>query len=444
MGAPRSRWVGLLLAGGAGIALGAPWYLLNLAETGELDGGLSADADQRQPLALLEVATTFRRHLYSLLDFSGTRALDLTALYGIAAVVVLAIGLAVAVRGRRREGIALAIGVALVVLLPRVLLTAADAGMHAWVKGWVVLGRRDIADADDSWQPQSGSDAGLSWYGPLGAILVGAALVLAVLALRRRRSGWTPVVLAGAPLLLIIVLALTVSWDPWRGRLIAFSILLAAATWGARPRAPLARVGCDRARVRDAPALAARHVRTTRRAAAWLDGIGRSPPSVWTAVAARVAAVGLGRRCRAGEVLAGVPDGCNRCDRAAPRRPPLPLARSHGEAEERARPVDGGRVPGDATVLVVAPGTHRRALRPLGASCPGGRAGSSNDASPPPDRASLSPEAPRDRTVGRLAAVVGWSDRPIEGIRSATDPSRSGRQPPIGSPPMTPQPRSPS
>ena len=135
------------------------------------------------------MAATLRRHLYSLLDFSGTRAVDLTWLYGVAAAVVLAIGIATALRGRRREGVALAVGAALVVLLPRILLTAADAGMHVWVKGWVVLGRRDIADADASWQPQRGSDPGLSWYGPLGAILVGAALVLTILALRRRRMG---------------------------------------------------------------------------------------------------------------------------------------------------------------------------------------------------------------------------------------------------------------
>ena len=120
--------------------------VLNLAETGMLDGGLSADADQRQPLALLEVATTLRRHLYSLLDFSGTRALDLTALY--------AIPRWPRDRPPRRrasaastKGVLVALGAALVVILPRVLLAAADAGMHVWVKGWLLVGRNDIANA---------------------------------------------------------------------------------------------------------------------------------------------------------------------------------------------------------------------------------------------------------------------------------------------------------
>ena len=201
VGAPRSRRAALLVSGACGLALGSTWYVINLVETGKLDGGLSADADQRQPLALLEVATTLRRHLYALLDFSGMRSVGLTALFGITALAVLAVGLVAAARRRSRRAVLLALGAAAVVFLPRALVEVARrSGMRGWVKAWVVLGRRDIADADASWQPQTASDAGLSWYGPLGAILVGAALVLAVVGLRRRATGWTTVVLASAPL----------------------------------------------------------------------------------------------------------------------------------------------------------------------------------------------------------------------------------------------------
>ncbi len=104
VGAPRSRRAALLVSGACGLALGSTWYVINLVETGKLDGGLSADADQRQPLALLEVATTLRRHLYALLDFSGMRSVGLTALFGITALVVLAVGLVAAARGRSRRG----------------------------------------------------------------------------------------------------------------------------------------------------------------------------------------------------------------------------------------------------------------------------------------------------------------------------------------------------
>ncbi len=301
------------------------------------------------------MATTLRRHLYSLLDFSGTRAVDLTALYGIAAAVVLAIGIGAAVRGRRREGIGLAIGAALVVLLPRILLTAADAGMHVWVKGWVALGRRDIADADASWQPQRGSDAGLSWYGPLGAVLVGTALVLTVVGMRRRRTGWTPVALAGAPLLLIAVLALAVSWDPWRGRLIAFSIVLSAATWGL--------VLAHRWLAWGVVAIAFVTLSLTL-----LDTFGRpvgltwldQDRSVWTESRdslLRWRQSGSGA-VQAGRALVRTPDGAAVAIAPAPGDLLYPLLDPAGRRTSVLVQVDGGRVPDDATWLVVAPGSR--------------------------------------------------------------------------------------
>ena len=355
VGAPRRQWGALLAATGCGLVLGAPWYVLNLAETGTLDGGLSGDADQRQPLALLEVATTLRRHLYSLLDFSGTRAFDLTELYAISAVVVLAIGVIAAARRRHRRGVVIALGAALVVLLPRILLAAADAGMHVWVKAWVLVGRDDIADADASWQPQTGSDAGLSWYGPLGAILVGSALVLAIVRLRRRASGWMPVVLAGAPLAFIAIFALAVTWDPWRGRLIAFSILLSAATWGLVLGHRWLAWGVVALAVVTLP-LALLDTFGRPVGLAWLD----QDRSVWTSSQQSLLEwrqSGSGA-VRAGKVLAGVPDDATVAIAPLPGDLLYPLLDRTGRRRSVLVPDDGGRVPGDATVLVVAPGTH--------------------------------------------------------------------------------------
>ena len=355
VGAPRRRWGAVLVAAGCGLVLGAPWYVLNLAKTGMLDGGVSADADQRQRLALFEVATTLRRHLYSLLDFSGTRALDLTALYAISAVVVLTVGILVAARQRRRRGVLVALGAALVVLLPRILLIAADAGIHVWVKAWLVLGRDDIADADASWQPQRGSDAGLSWYGPLGAILVGAALVLAIVGLRRRSEGWTPVVLAGAPLAFIAILAIAVTWDPWRGRLIAFSILLSAATWGlVLSHRWLAWGVVALAVVTLPPALLDSYGRPA--GFEWLD----QDRSVWST--SRESLLEW-RQSGSGAVLAGkelarVPADETVAIAPLPGDLLYPLLDRRGRRRSLLVRVDGGHVPGGATVLVVAPGTH--------------------------------------------------------------------------------------
>jgi hypothetical protein len=231
VGAPRARWPSLLAAGGCGLLLGAPWYILNLVETGKLDGGLDEAADQRQPFALLEIVTTFRRHLYSYVDFSGLRELDPTTVYGLAALAVVAVGLvAAAVAGRRRLVVVASVA-AIVVFLPRVLVEVGDLALRAWYRGWSLVGREDIA-ADSSWQPQTAPDAGLSWYGPVAAILIGTALALVLVAVRRRRLPRVALVLAAAPLVLAAIFAQTVTWDPFRGRLLAFGVLLSAATWG--------------------------------------------------------------------------------------------------------------------------------------------------------------------------------------------------------------------
>jgi hypothetical protein len=355
VGAPRSRWGGLLAATGCGLVLGAPWYVLNLAETGTLDGGVAQDADQRQPLALLEVATTLRRHVYGLLDFSGTRAFDLTALYGATALAVLTVGLVAALRGGRGRGVLLAVGAAVVVFLPRALVELGDLGMHGWVKAWVVLGRRDIADADASWQVQTASDAGLSWYGPLGAVLVAAAVVIAVARLRRGAGGWTPLVLAAAPLLLIGVFALTVTWDPWRGRLLAVSILLSAATWGlALPHRWLAWGTVALAAVTVPLALSDAYGRPL--GLAWLD----QDRSVWSE--SREALLewrqsGSGA-VRAGRELAGVPNGATVAVAPLPGDLVYPLLDPTGRRRSALVGIDGGRVPERAGWLVVAPGSR--------------------------------------------------------------------------------------
>ena len=355
VGSPRRRRGPLLAAGACGLALGAPWYVLNLAETGSLDGGLADAADQRQPLALLEVATTARRHLYSLLDFSGTRSVGLTALYGFAALVVLAAGLAVAAVRRDRRDVIVAVGAAGVMLLPRVLVEVANAGMHVWVKGWVVLGRRDIADADASWEPQRASDAGLSWYGPLGAILATAALVLAIVARRRGAVGWTPVALAAAPLAFIGIFAVAVTSDPWRGRLLAFSVLLSAATWGLVLAHRWLAWGIVSIALVTLP-LALLDTYGRPAGFAWLD----QDRSVWSSSRQSLLAW---RQSGSGAVPAGELLDREAGDETVAIAPPpgelvYPLLDASGHRRTLLVPVDGGHVPADARWLVVGAGSR--------------------------------------------------------------------------------------
>jgi 4-amino-4-deoxy-L-arabinose transferase-like glycosyltransferase len=55
------RLPGLAVAGACGLALGAPWYLANLVETGDLDGGLAEYGDQRADASVTSVLTTAMR-----------------------------------------------------------------------------------------------------------------------------------------------------------------------------------------------------------------------------------------------------------------------------------------------------------------------------------------------------------------------------------------------
>ena len=356
VGAPRSRRAALLVSGACGLALGSTWYVINLVETGKLDGGLSADADQRQPLALLEVATTLRRHLYALLDFSGMRSVGLTALFGITALAVLAVGLVAAARGRSRRAVLLALGAAAVAFLPRALVEAGrTAACAAGSRPGSCSGAATSRTPMRRWQPQTASDAGLSWYGPLGAILVGAALVLAVVGLRRRSTGWTTVVLASAPLLLVGILALTVTWDPWRGRFLAFSILLSAATWGlVLPHRWLAWGTVAIALVTLPLALLDTYGRPA--GFGWLD----QDRSVWSESRPALLAwrqSGSGS-VPVGRLLDAVAGGATVAIAPLPGDLVYPLLDPEGRRRSVLVPIDGGRVPSAATWLVVAPGSR--------------------------------------------------------------------------------------
>jgi hypothetical protein len=358
VGAERSRWPALLAAGGSGLLLGAPWYVLNLVETGSLDGGLDEVADQRQPAALLEIATTFRRHLFSFLDFSGVRDLELTTVYGLAAIVVLGIGIGIGatlLRGRRARTILVAVGAAVVVFLPRLLVEVADGTLRAWYKAWTLVGRSDIAEADSSWQPQTAPDAGLSWYGPVASILLGATAVLVVLAVRRRRLPVVCLVLAAAPFVLAAIFAVTVTWDPFRGRLLAFGVLLSATTWGLALRHRELAWGAVALAVVTLPlALAGTYGKP-----AGIFGWPEGSSTVWGKSRAELLA---GRFAGHGVVAAARALDAADDDTVAvaPQIGEIvyPLLDPHGARRTVLVPVDGGHVPDDAEWLVLGPGSR--------------------------------------------------------------------------------------
>ena len=86
-------------------------------------------------------------------------------------------------------------------------------------------------------------DTSLSWYGAAGAVVILGGVAAAIVGVRRAVLRRGALVLALAPLGLVVVFAFTIVYDPWRGRLAMFAVGLACAVWGSTSPCPVASVG---------------------------------------------------------------------------------------------------------------------------------------------------------------------------------------------------------
>ncbi len=326
-------------------------------ETGDADGGLADDTGQRQELSLLAVMPTIRRYLYSFVDFSGSRDIGVFTLYGGVAIAVLVVGVVVGLaRSRVRETVLVALGAAAVVVLPLALVELGRGALRGWFKFWLVLGREDIARADASWQLQVGSDAALSWYGPVAAALlvVGTAFVLADVVRRRRPP--VVAVLACAPFVFILVFSLLVPWDPWRGRFMIAAVALAIAAWA--PVLERRWVGWGvTATTAVALPLSLFAMYTKPSSLPFVHGY--DGPSIWTDPW-NVVLDDLAEADGVVTTSAAIERGIRGPVAIASRENDfLYLFFGHGQRNPVSLvPVDGGRVPAEARWLVVPPGTR--------------------------------------------------------------------------------------
>ena len=364
---PIRRWPALTGAGLAGIALGSPWYIVNRVETGQFDGALTDATAQVQERTLIAIAPTIRRELYSFVDFSGTRGIDLyrasspftsfEEIFGLLALLALVVGAAWGIgAGRTRRGLVLGAGAAMVIVLPAALVVIGDQFLRGWHGFWLVVDRRDIAEADSSWQWQISSDPALSWFGPLAAslLIVGTAIVAHETC--RRRVAPVAVVLAAAPLLFVAVFAVLVPWDPWRGRFLVFSIALAAATWGAIERFRPALWGAVVLAVFTLPlALLAM---STKPVASWArETATASPPFVWTTSRSDMLAYLAANGDLTGAIAAVERAGSSTVAAALRENDFIyPYFGARRERTVRLVEHQGGQVPPAATWLVAAPG----------------------------------------------------------------------------------------
>jgi hypothetical protein len=228
VGRPRDR-LKIALAGLAGVVAGSVWYVVNVVETGHLDGGLAAAFSQRTDLALPVITTTALRLGLDLIDMSGAERPH-SAVFLVLACALAAIGVSRATRFRRQAVglIAASAVIAGIYLTPHVFDFAQDKVFRAWA----ALGRPSTPPFEFGWNLNVEADPVLSWYGPLGAILLFVGPALVAVLWRRNKAPPVSLAFALAPWVLLLTLAATVVWDPFRGRFLVFAVALAAATWG--------------------------------------------------------------------------------------------------------------------------------------------------------------------------------------------------------------------
>jgi hypothetical protein len=237
---PRRRWPGLVLVGVIGIALGSYWYVLNLAKTGHIDGKLA----QAQNATTVEHGNTYSiagvvAHTLRLgidaVDPSGSVGRD-RLLYLVAAAAILVLGL----RVRRRAGAAEVLIAAALAAVPIAFRPVQHQLLHAYQKLWVSLDRHNLAFLGFDKHLTRASPF-QSWFGPLGLLLVLAGFVLVWLGLRRRTLPRVAAILALAPVVWIVLQAVTTFYSLWDGRYVIFAVAIAAVVWGlVLPIRPLA------------------------------------------------------------------------------------------------------------------------------------------------------------------------------------------------------------
>ena len=227
---PAGRRLESAVACGAGVLLGTPWYVLNLAETGSLDGGLGDTTGQSADHSVRVIVGTLRALSFDIVDTSGLWRSELYVVVGVGGAMV-ALGVLLARRAGGSRTLAYA---GLVVAVVPLVLRSVRIPVHwIWSHGWYKLGQKGISlDYGDAWNVNGLPDTWKSWYGAVGAVVILGGVAAAILGVRRGRLRRSAVLLALTPLVVVVTFAFTIVYDPWRGRLLMFAVGLACAAWG--------------------------------------------------------------------------------------------------------------------------------------------------------------------------------------------------------------------
>jgi hypothetical protein len=237
--APRTYRIQRLSAILVGTTVGSYWYVLNIVRTGNPLGDVPSEDEL---VAFLEPTTnllsTYARVLDAF-DLSGAAGMDILVYAGVA--ILAAAVAAFGSHGDRPRAIRRALATGALVLAPFALLAAHYALWRVFAKVHDVLGAPDGELPVQGWESQTVASDSLSWFGPLGLLLVVGVGVVAVALVRRGSLPPVAIVMAAAPLAWLVLLALSLAYDEWQGRFFVYPVALSAALWGlVLPRRALA------------------------------------------------------------------------------------------------------------------------------------------------------------------------------------------------------------
>lgn len=229
---PPRRWhvPGSALVLGA--FLGSGWYVVNLVRTGDVSGGIARAGDQTPDLAPAATVVRVQRLTLDAFDLSGSLG-HWRFGYAVAAIALALCGLYAVRRKSQLPSRAVLVAAAGLVLLPDMLATTRDGLRFAFGRLWAIIGDEAAAAlATSSTAVSRTADGSDSWFGPLFVPLVTAVLVVTVLGVLRHELPPVALGLAATPILATLILALTIIYDPWRGRFLIAPAAMSVAVWG--------------------------------------------------------------------------------------------------------------------------------------------------------------------------------------------------------------------
>lgn len=225
---PRTHRIARVAALAIGAVAGSYWYLVNVIHTRRPLG----ERPDTEVLAVLNpeenLLAAYARTLDAF-DLSGAEGADLF-LYALVAAFV-AIGLLFRPgTGRRKVFPALVTGALIVMPIGLVLLSYPLWRVFAKLHN--VLGGPDNGLPVAGWEIQNSASESFSWFGPLGFLLVLGVGTAAVVLFRRGSLPLLAVVVAAAPFAWLVLVSVSLGYDPWQGRFFMFPVALSASLWG--------------------------------------------------------------------------------------------------------------------------------------------------------------------------------------------------------------------